>query len=29
MVAAQYGKTETVILLLQYGADVNYKANDG
>ena len=29
MVAAEYGNTETVILLLQYGADVNHTDNDG
>ena len=29
MHAAWNGKTETVRLLLEYGADVNYKANDG
>ena len=29
MHAAYHGNRETVILLLQYGADVNYKANDG
>ncbi len=29
MAAAWYGNTETVRLLLEYGADVNHKDNDG
>ena len=29
MYAAQYGNTETIRLLLEHGADVNNKDNDG
>ena len=29
MYAAQYGYTETVRILLEHGANVNYKENDG